>query len=260
MTRRTCRELTVGELTPLGQSERPGEFYRLRLLGPGFGGWKPGQFVMLRPSSWDLELLWGRPFSLAGADAEGISVFFQVVGRGTKRLAGLAPGDRISVWGPLGNGFAVEPGTRTLMLAGGVGLAPFLGYAATHSAPGNLELLFAHRLPLSCYPYAEMAARLRAEAIHEATPADLPRIIARITEKIAEYAPGGLVLACGPTPFLRTVRQAALDLGVRTQVSLENRMACGVGACLGCVCRDGLGHHVQVCTHGPVFWAGDVQI
>ncbi len=260
MTRRNCREMSVGELTPLGQWERPGEFFRLRLEGEGFARWTPGQFVMLRPLAWGPEILWGRPFSIAGADAGGVEIFFQVVGRGTARLAQLAPGEGVAVWGPLGNGFALEPGVPVLMLAGGVGLAPFLGYAAAHPQPADLDLFFAHRLPLACYPYAELAATVKAEAMCEAMPADLERIIARMRERMAAMAGAGLVLACGPTPFLRTVRQAALDFGVRAQVSLENRMACGVGACLGCVSRDAHGHHVQVCTQGPVFWAGDVEL
>lgn len=260
MTRRNCREMKVGELAPLGQWERPGEFFRLRLEGDGFAQWAPGQFVMLRPLSWGPEILWGRPFSIAGADAGGVSVFFQVVGRGTSRLAQLSSGEGVTVWGPLGNGFALEPGTPTLMLAGGVGIAPFQGYAAAHPKPADLELFFAHRLPLACYPYAELAARTRAEEMCEEKPGDLERIIARLRERIAAMAGKGLVLACGPTPFLRTVREAALESGTRAQVSLENRMACGVGACLGCVSKDGQGHHVQVCTRGPVFWAGDVQI
>jgi dihydroorotate dehydrogenase electron transfer subunit len=64
----------------------------------------------------------------------------------------------------------------------------------------------------------------------------------------------------GPTPFMRTVKRFAKAYGARAQLSLENRMACGVGACLGCVTKDGAGRHVQVCTRGPVFWADKVEL
>lgn len=255
----SCREVTVGELTPLGQSERPGEFFRLRLSHPGWADFRPGQFVMVRPAAWDLELLWARPFSIAALDESGLSIFFQVVGRGTARLAQVEPGDTVVVWGPLGNGFAVEPGTPTLCLAGGVGIAPFEGYAARHPDPANLELFFAHRLPLACYSYADLSGKIRSECRHEAQPSDLAGIIERIGQKIEDYK-DGLVLACGPTPFLRTVRQAALACGTRAQVSLENRMACGVGACLGCVAKNAEGRNVQACTCGPVFWVQDVRL
>ena len=93
------------------------------------------------------------------------------------------------------------------------------------------------------------------------TPDDLHHIIAAMKEQIEEYADnGGLVLSCGPTPFMKTVQKFANECGARAQVSLENRMACGVGACLGCVTKDGNDHHVQVCTKGPVFWTDQVEL
>jgi dihydroorotate dehydrogenase electron transfer subunit len=71
---------------------------------------------------------------------------------------------------------------------------------------------------------------------------------------------GNLALACGPTLFLKAVQAAAAKHGVRCQVSLENRMACGVGACLGCVAKDHSGHNVQTCTKGPVFWSHEITL
>ena len=237
----------------------PGCFFELVLESPGWDAWTPGQFVMIRPSDWGFEPLWARPFSIAWADDRELRLFFQVVGRGTARLARLKPGDTVTAWGPLGNGFAVEQGP-TLLLAGGVGLAPFLGYIRRHPVPTDLELHFSHRLPRQCYPYDGLSRSLRCAAIRENTPQDLPGIIREIEGKVTEYADEGLILACGPTPFLRTVRQAALDAGARAQLSLENRMACGVGACLGCVADKPNGTRVQTCTAGPVFWAGDIEV
>ncbi|WP_022661655.1 iron-sulfur cluster-binding protein [Paucidesulfovibrio longus] len=261
MLKKICKEVRVGEILPVGQSLRAGEFYELRLESPGWDGWRPGQFVMLRPSDWDQSLLWGRPFSICRGDADQsgmFSVFFQKVGRGTGRMAHLRAGDKVTVWGPLGNSFAVEPDVPTLLLAGGVGLAPFIGYAERHPRPENLELVFAHRVPVGCYPYGELGG-LRRSCLEERSPADLPGIIDAVRAKVKEYR-DGLILCCGPTPFMRTVQAAALEIGARAQVSLENRMACGVGACLGCVCKDSGGHHVQTCTRGPVFWAKDITL
>lgn len=254
-----CCDLKVLELAPVGQSERPGEFFLLRLEHPGWAGWQAGQFVMVRPASWGPEIIWGRPFSICSADSESLTLFFQVVGRGTSRLANLRPGDTVTLWGPLGNGFAVEPDTPTLLMGGGVGLAPFRGYIEQHPAPDNLSLFFAHRMPLGCYPYEAMADTVRAESLMERSPADLQGIISRIGELVAAHAEG-LVLCCGPTPFMRTVQAAAAEHGVRCQVSLENRMACGVGACLGCVCKSPKGKHIQTCTVGPVFWSNLVEL
>lgn len=259
MAKKSCRDVTVLEMRPIGQSENQGSFFELRLEDPGWDVWHPGQFLMVRPSSWGVELTWGRPFSISRSGKGWISVFFQVMGRGTARLATLQAGDTVTVWGPLGNSFAVEPETPTLFLAGGVGLAPFLGYAELHSTPDNLELFFAHRVPLGCYPMDKIHESVTVNAKCEHTSADLPAIIEAVQSKVEEYK-DGLILCCGPTPFMRTVQQKALEVGARAQVSLENRMACGVGACLGCVCGDGKGNNVQICTRGPVFWAQNVEL
>ncbi|MDD4951677.1 MAG: dihydroorotate dehydrogenase electron transfer subunit [Desulfovibrionaceae bacterium] len=257
-----CREVKVLEVVPLGQSKRPGEFFELRLELPDWEAWRPGQFVMLRPLSWGLELVWGRPFSIASADRGVLCVLFQALGRGTRRLAGLRPGDQVLVWGPLGNGFAVDSGKRTLILAGGMGLAPFRAYVERHPAPDLIRLFFAHRFPLECYPFDYLSGLVDAVRVEERSPGDLALVIDALRAEMAAFDQRGLILACGPTPFLGTVRDRALELGLaeRTQLSLEERMACGVGACLGCAVKDAAGGNVQVCSRGPVFWAGDVQL
>ncbi len=259
MINQSCQDVTVLEMRSIGQSEKAGSFFELSLEVAGWKGWKPGQFVMLRPVNWGLELTWGRPFSISGSGEGWFSIFFQVLGRGTSRLAKLAKGDKVTVWGPLGNGFAVEENTPTLLMAGGVGLAPFLAYSQVHPKPKNLELFFAHRVPLDCYPMQRIQEQAKVTTMREKTASDLPAIIEVIERKVEQYK-DGLILCCGPTPFMRTVQKVALKIGARAQVSLESRMACGVGACLGCVCSDGQGNNVQTCTSGPVFWAKDVEL
>jgi len=261
MSLRNCRNVKVLEVSPIGQSERPDEFFELKLQFPDWDGWKPGQFVMIRPSSWDLDMLWGRPFSICSSDDESLTLFIQKVGRGTARIADLRPGDKVAIWGPLGNSFAVEPDTPTLMLAGGIGIAPFRGYVEHHPHPENLKLFLAHRLPLECYPFQSLCGTVDGQCMIEEKPEDLQAIISTMRDLVKEYADkDGLILSCGPTPFMKTVQRFAVEFGARAQISLENRMACGVGACLGCVTKDGEGHHVQVCTRGPVFWADKVEL
>lgn len=259
MALRNCRNVKVLDITPVGETQRPGEFFELRLERPDWDTWKPGQFVMIRPVDWPMDILWGRPFSICSGDSRSVTLFVQKVGRGTARLAELEKGDTVALWGPLGNSFAVEPDTPTLMLAGGIGIAPFRGYVEQHSHPENLKLFFAHRMPLGCYPHEGIAAVADVECMAEEKPEDLQAIIARMGELVNEYR-DGLILCCGPTPFMKTAQKFALESGARLYVSLENRMACGVGACLGCVCKDGEGHHVQVCTKGPIFRADNVEL
>jgi dihydroorotate dehydrogenase electron transfer subunit len=256
---RNCREVKVRELRFLGAWEGPSDFVELTLESPGWESYKPGQFAMIRPKFWGLELTWGRPFSISRADADSLTFFIQVVGRGTERITRLKPEDEVVVWGPLGNGFSMPEDTPTVLLAGGMGLAPFRGYIEKHPTPEYVRLVFAHRPDLHCYPFASMAEKVRAEAIQEKSPDDLPAVIEKIEREVAGAA-GGLVLACGPLPFLKTVQQAARLHKVRAELSLERSMACGVGACLGCVCKNGDDKHVQVCARGPVFQAEDVRL
>lgn len=262
-------ELTVLDLVPFGQTGSERRFFALRLSRPPWEKYRPGQFVMIRPQNFGLDILWARPLGICHMTARHMICFFQVRGKGTQRMAELRPGDHVRVWGPLGNGFAMEPDTPTLLLAGGMGIVPFVGYVNEHPRPWNVSMLFGHRENIRCYPVDSINEHVPLDSLQENEPGDLGNLVFTIKERMGEYAAQkGLVLACGPTPFLRTVQNLAAKLNVRCQLSLENRMACGVGACLGCVSRttenwpvpgkrQGL---VQICNHGPVFWADQIEL
>jgi len=150
-----------------------------------------------------------------------------------------------------------------------MGIAPFIGYTAEHPKPWNISMLFGHREPLDCYPIDSINERITVDTLRETVPGDLDNFIFNIEERIKENAAqNGLVLACGPLPFLKTVQKFALEHGARCQLSLENKMACGVGGCLGCVVKttdawpDEAKRNapVQCCTKGPVFWADQVSL
>ena len=261
-------ELSVLDLVPFGREGTVRTFV-LRLSPPPWSEYTPGQFVMLRPAGWGLELPWARPFSISRAGEHELECFIQVAGRGTERLTELKARDLVRVWGPLGNGFATEADSPTLLLAGGVGIAPFVGYAQKHPKAWNLSMLFGHRAPLGWYPVDSIRERINVETMHESGPADLESFITAMHARMGEYAgKGGLALACGPGAFLRTVQKLAVQTGLRTQLSLESRMACGIGACLGCVVAtseawpvsDKKNWPVQTCTHGPIFWAEHVML
>ncbi len=280
MTKPTSREMNVAKTTlHQGCSETQvlnlcrissescldNSFWLLDLeLPSGFqdSGWRPGQFVMLRPVSWTFEPLWARPFSICMAGNGVLRIFFQVAGRGTQAMTQLQPEDQVVIWGPLGNGFALELDTPTLLLAGGIGLAPFIGYAWAHPQPDLLFLLLGHRPPRTGYPLDLLPDSVSREAKRQTCDVDIACFVYDLETRIDEYARlGGLILACGPHPFLRAVQELVLKHGVRAQLSLENRMACGIGACLGCVTEvAGEDLPVKVCTQGPIFWAEDVKL
>ena len=238
MSQSTSCELDVLDLVPFGQTGNESRFFALRLSRPDWTRWRPGQFVMIRPRNFGLDIPWARPLGICHMTSRHMICFFQVRGKGTRRMSELRSGDKVRVWGPLGNGFSVEPDTPTLLLAGGMGIVPFVGYVSEHPKPWNISMLFGHREHISCYPVDSINEHVPLDSLREAESGDLDDFIFTIQERMSEYADQkGLVLACGPTPFMRTVQKFAADLGVRCQLSLENRMACGVGACLGCVTK-----------------------
>ena len=267
---------SVIDLVPFGPTGNESSFFALRLVPPAWEGWKPGQFVMVRKPGGLPEALWGRPFSLCRVSPNNLVLFFQVVGRVTTSLAMLKPGDPVDIWGPLGNSLAVAPEALTLLLAGGIGIAPFVGYVENHPAPWNLSMLFGHRMPLECYPLHSLNEKIMVDAFHEQRPDDLQKFIAQMEDRIAQHATDsaeseksgtgkGLALACGPTPFLRTVQGLAKKFGIRAQLCMENTMACGIGACLGCVVKvrnngQDEPHFLQTCSCGPNFWADRVVL
>lgn len=137
---------------------------------------------------------------------------------------------------------------------------------------------FGHRMPLECYPFDGITEKITATAHLEKDLHDRDGFLTLVEKRIKEFA-SGLVLACGPTPFLQAVQSLSLKYKARAQLCLETRMACGVGACLGCVVKANLpadenrpvmngvsgpalpgdeGRYVQTCTCGPIFWADSV--
>ncbi len=247
-------------------------FHRLRLHAAAVAEVaRPGQFVHLRcalPGQWDPLLR--RPLSVhrINRGRGEIEVLFRVVGRGTGYLAGLAEGDAINLIGPLGQGFPTDlaDGETAVLAAGGIGVAPLVALAEELAGKGA---------PLTAAVGAQTAAGLVAVdelgkvAGRVATATDdgssgyhgfVTDLLAGLLERVARP----VVYACGPEPMLRRVQAMVAEGGprVRGYLSLEARMACGVGACLGCaVRRAGPGTaYYHVCHDGPVFAAQEVVL
>jgi dihydroorotate dehydrogenase electron transfer subunit len=230
---------------------------------------RPGQFVMLR-GDWGRDLINGRAFSVFRVQGErGFSVLGKVFGRGTARMAAMKPGDRMTVTGPLGTGFpAVGPGETQLLVAGGVGLPPLHLQAVTAARAGqarSVQLFYGGRTADDLVLVDELAA-LGVE-VHPATDdgsrgtrglVTVP-LCARL-DRARELGERTVVLACGPTPMLRAVREIGLSRSVSTFLCLEEQMACGYGVCLGCaVPVYGPRPYAYCCTDGPVLDAREVR-
>jgi dihydroorotate dehydrogenase electron transfer subunit len=222
MPRREARRVTG--------REGVGPYTLLRVEEGGLDPGEPGQFFMLSLRTPPGRLL-PRPMSLCLHEAGELGFLIDVVGPGTRALARLEPGDEVAVFGPLGTGFRLDV-PRPLLVAGGVGVAPFPYTAARMGAPpAVLGFRTAH--------HAEAAALVpNAEVVLEPT---------YVTEALR---PDHDLLACGPEPMLEAVRALAPD----AQLAWEAPMACGYGACYGCVVEiDGALR--RLCVDGPVLRA-----
>jgi dihydroorotate dehydrogenase electron transfer subunit len=271
--------------------------FRLRLDAPALAkAILPGQFVMIRPGAEGADdPLLGRPFALydvvqgATGHPSAVDLVYLVIGRGTAALAQRRPGERVSVWGPLGNGFGPPPGGDVVFVAGGIGQTPFLalgrwwlgkmGYgqrqdAGKTSAASHLsDLTFANSATLlygvrtaallagvDDFRQAGLAVELATDdgsAGHHGFVTDL---LARRLERGERPAK---VVGCGPPAMLATVARLVGRYRIPCDVSLENHMACGFGACFSCVAPirqpDGSSDLRRVCVEGPVFAAEAVD-
>jgi dihydroorotate dehydrogenase electron transfer subunit len=231
---------------------------------------QPGQFVMLKPSR-GLDPLLRRPFSIFeilrhdNGTPRGISILNKRIGRGTTLLYDVEPGARVEVLGPLGRPFEpVEPPAEGWMVAGGVGLAPFVTLAEGLIARGAAATLFygARRAQdLHCADIFERMGVRLVFATEDGSRGEKGFITAPLHAALAAV-PGTReirVYACGPTPMMRATAQVAASHARRCDVSLEQVMACGMGGCYSCVvpAREpgGVPHHTRSCIDGPVFAA-----
>jgi dihydroorotate dehydrogenase electron transfer subunit len=208
---------------------------------------RAGQFCMLR--SWDAEPLLSRPLSVFDAAEGRLSFLYKTVGRGTAIFSRLRSGDSIAIQGPLGNGFPPAAG-RVVMVGGGAGIAPFyLGAKQYRSAGCSVDL----RLGFSGEAFLAGEYRSIADSV-------VVKSGGFITDDV-DPSLYDWVFCCGPEGMMRALREKCKAAGMENSlfVSLESRMACGIGACYGCS-RKTVSGNKKVCRDGPVFAALEVSV
>jgi dihydroorotate dehydrogenase electron transfer subunit len=225
---------------------------------------RPGQFYMLSTDSG-----WGggqgerpylpRAFSYARSEdvpgALELSFLLEDVGPGTARLAALREGEALALVGPLGIGWRpAAPSTRPLLVGGGIGAAPLLCLEDELATPAPVLLGFRSAA------HAEAASLFAGEArlTTDDGSAGRPGLVTELLREELDRDPAATVFACGPPPMLEAVRVLCAERGVAAQMALESGMACGFGACYGCVVptRDG---YLRLCVDGPVLDAGRLE-
>lgn len=187
-----------------------------------------------------------------------ISLLFARVGRGTASLARSSPGDVLSVIGPLGNGFRLEPKTRNVLLvAGGLGIAPLVALAdAAIQREMTVTLLAGARSESGILPAGLLPPEVEYVVCTDDGSLGRRGLVTDYVPELVDWA--DQVAACGPRPMMGALAALQLSRTISVQISLEEHMACGVGACLGCVIRTRKGSQ-RVCRDGPVFSLGDLQ-
>ena len=257
------------------------KIYRLVLNGQLALEAKPGQFVHLRVAE-SYDPLLRRPISIAVIDREKekVVLYYRVTGRGTEALTRIRENDYISVLGPLGTGFTIPQTGGILLIAGGIGVFPLFALLdAIDRTKVQVKMFWGgeHRLFLES---ADLNYLQKTGADYELATMDgsagYKGLVTDLLQAyLQEHASGHSfdsksnsgtnplrVAACGPKGMLQTVVNICRQYNIPVEVSLEERMACGVGACLGCVCtvREGNGvlKRKRVCKEGPIFSGEEV--
>lgn len=224
----------------------------------------PGQFVMIYPK--DKSTLLPRPISICEITETGLRFVFRIAGKGTAEFSGYKAGDSIKLMGPLGNGYDINllKGKKVLTLGGGIGVPPMLELTkALKSQNIDVTAVLGYRdsslfLKDDFDKYNDTVVATEDGSI--GTKGNVMDAIA------ANNLKADVICACGPMPMLRAIKAYAEKENITAFISLEERMACGVGACLGCVAKTTKEDHhshvnnARVCTEGPIFDSKEVDI
>lgn len=226
----------------------------------------PGQFTMLRVPA--LGGLLRRPYSFCASEPDRgrFTLLIKVVGEGSKALAELGLGQTVACLGPLGTSFRLPPKEiHPVIVAGGVGIAPFVGFCQELARRGHrASVLLGGRQAHDLYLKDDFEALgMEVRCATEDGSCGKEGIVTDLIGELAVSKGPCSFYACGPTGMLKRVAAMALELGSPCQVSIERRMGCGVGCCLGCVVftresGETSGEYRRTCTEGPVFDAETV--
>ncbi len=224
---------------------------------------KPGQFISVYCN--DSGRILPRPISICEIDRErgALRIVYRIAGKGTAEFAGMEPGETLEILGPLGNGFPMEEirGKRVFLMGGGIGIPPMVQTA--REAEADVTVIAGYRNS-DIFLKEELAANGRLViATEDGSVGTKGNVLDAVRENSLQ---ADVIFACGPTPMLRAIKAYALEHQMICYLSMEERMACGIGACLACVCKSKeVDHHSNVknkriCKDGPVFLSTEVEL
>jgi len=214
----------------------------------------PGQFAMIYLNTG--ELLLPRPISICDATSNTLHFVYQVVGAGTQIMSAVQPGEQIKILAPLGKGFKVDiQGRKIAIVGGGIGTPPLLFLAkALKSQDAEVDAYLGFRKePILSKEFETTTDRLLI-ATESGDIGHRGNILEVLQSQSIQYDE---IMACGPRPMLDALSKFAASQNIPCQVSMEERMACGIGTCVGCVLQV-KGTYLRICTEGPVFYSNEV--
>ncbi len=220
---------------------------------------KAGQFVSVYCN--DGTKLLPRPISICGYEKEEglLRLVYRIAGKGTQEFSQLQEGDTIEIMGPLGNGFSKSE-KKAIVIGGGIGIPPMLQLAKELDC--EKDIVLGYRDVLFLYDEFQSLGH-----VHVSTDDGSFGVKGTVLDAIrANHLTADIIYACGPTPMLRAIKEYAIENEIECYISMEERMACGIGACLACVCKSKEKdahtnvHNKRICKEGPVFDAREVEL
>jgi len=241
----------ITDFTIVGKEELSEAYFSMTLQHPDrLPKIAAGQFVEVEVPG-NKQVMLRRPISIHDVDEENnrLKLLIQIVGKGTKTLSQMKIGERLNLVYPLGHGFSIE-GEKVLLVGGGAGIAPLLHLSKCFAAKGIRPTILLGGRKASLIPVRDEFSQY-GEVCYSTEDGSLgERGMVTQHSRFAERYEH--IYTCGPTPMMKAVARHALSNDIECEVSLENMMACGIGACLCCVVDSDEGHKC-VCKEGPVF-------
>ncbi len=228
-------------------------------LPESVGEIRGGQFVNL--STGDNSQLLRRPLGVCKVEGKQISVCFQVKGKGTQKLATAQTGDELKALLPLGNGFNLEGYKNVVVIGGGVGVFPLVATILQHCKSKNFYSYIGFRNKAAVCLLDELNASKKLTVVtDDGSYGKKTNAVDAFLED--EMPPCDVIISCGPPAMFRALKAklAEKQINVPCFVSLEERMGCGLGACLVCTCKTSVGGNARVCKDGPVFNINEVEL
>ena len=236
---------------------------------------KAGQFISVYSN--DGSRMLPRPISICKVEDNNLRIVFRVAGKGTEEFSKMKAGEYLDIQGPLGNGYDLgkiaaelkaegRSFDKAILFGGGIGVPPMLELARELKNGGydvsDADIVLGYRDELFLNEELAQYGRVTI-ATEDGSAGTKGNVLDAIK---AEGIKGDVIYACGPTPMLRAIKAYAKENGIECYLSLEEKMACGIGACLACVCKSkeiddhSHVHNKRVCKEGPVFNAEDVEL